>query len=167
MKKFSEFVDKKKRDTKKQLELLEKMLSKHGFKVKPFIESTNDPYIYVEDPNQQLSFGGIRIYKIGNSMAFRVQNEDKTHPYGKAYPLEVEKMYDDLISDSETEEKAGKIIVDSIVQEIRSFFSKSMDAEKSLRASDFDQENIGLIGNQGTDYANTVHTLGRQYGIMP
>lgn len=165
MKSFGEFVDKKTRESKRQLEIVEKVLHKEGLKTKSFL-SESDPYIYIEDPSRQLTFGGLRIYNIRGSMAFRVQKEEKTHPYGRAYPLDIEGMYKDLTSDDKTETEAGKIVMKAIVQEVRSFFTKSGDAEKDLRNFQFDRDRdaVGMTGDQGTDYSSTVHNLGRQYG---
>lgn len=165
MKSFSEFVDKKTRETKRQLELISKVLQKEGVKVQSFLHETDDPYIYVEDPGKQLTFGGIRIYKIGDSISFRVQKEQKTHPYGKAYPLDIEAMFKDLTSDDKSEGEAGKIVMRAINKEVRSFFIKSGDAEKELRDSEFDRgDSIGLASTGGTDYSSLIHNAGRQYG---
>src|ERR1017187_6959111 len=103
MRSFNEFVDKKTREAKKQLGIIEKVLHKNGLKVKSHLNDGTDPYVFIEDPTKQLSFGGVRIYKIGDSISFRVQKEEKTHPYGKAYQLDIEGMYKDLTSDDVTE----------------------------------------------------------------
>lgn len=165
MKSFSEFVDKKSRETKRQLGIIKKVLEKAGMKVHTYFNEADDLYIYAEDPGKQLTFGGIRIYKIGDSISFRVQKEQKTHPYGKAYPLDIEAMFKDLTSDDKSEGEAGKIIIEAINKEIRSFFIKSGDAEKEIRSSEFDSgDSVGLMGDGGTDYSNLVHNTGRQYG---
>lgn len=165
MKSFTEFVDKKARETKRQLKLVQEIIKKDGLDVKNHL-SEGDPYIYIADPGKQLSFGGVRIYKIGGSISFRVQKEEKTHPYGNAYPLDIESMYDDLISDDTSLKKAGDIIMQSIVKEIRTFFVKSAEAEKDLRAGEFDRDDpmkSAFASSQGTDYHSTVHNKGRQY----
>jgi len=85
---FSEFVDKKSREGKKQLDILQKVLAHNGLKVQDFL-GEEEPYIFVKSPTDELSFEGVRIYKIGSNIAFRVQKESATHPYGRAYPLDV------------------------------------------------------------------------------
>lgn len=163
MKSFGEFVDKKTRETKKQLDIIKRVLEKHGIKAKSHVDDL-DPFIFVEDPTKQLSFGGVRIYKIGDIISFRVQKEEKTHPYGRAYALDIEAMYKDLTSDDISEGKAGEMVMQAISKEIRSFFTKSSDAEKDLRDSELNGDgSIALTGGSGTDYSSLVHNAGRQY----
>lgn len=154
---FREFVDKKTRHAKKQLNTLYKMLEKEGLSVSNHLED-DDPYVFLSSPGNRLSFDGIRLYKIGNDIAFRIQKESDTHPYGKAYSLDVEGMFDDYISDHMDEEKAGKEVMKSVVEELRSFFNKSAEAEKELRDNEVDSvgDPLGkmMLRSTGTDYAN-------------
>ena len=156
---FREFVDKKTRQSKKQLNTLYKILEKEGISVSNHLES-DDPYIFVSAPGSKLSFDGVRVYKIGNDIAFRVQKEADTHPYGKAYSLDVEGMFDDYISDDMDEQKAGTEVMKSVVEEIRGFFNKSSEAERELRNADTDsaRDPLGkvVLRSTGTDYANQV-----------
>ena len=163
MKSFVEFVDKKTKDSQRQLGILKRVLEKNGMTVGNFLEE-DEPHIFLRANKKNLSFDGVRIYKIGGSIAYRVQKEEKTHPYGKAYPMDIEEMYDDMISEKMDEEKAGKEVMKSLVQEIRKFMDKSSDAEKELRSIEFDKSsNKDPMGNvvartTGTDYANQVHS---------
>ena len=161
MKTFREFVDKKTREAKRQLKIIEKVLRKCGMTAQNFMEE--DPYIFVKNTGGQTSFDGIRIYKIAGTMAYRIQKESKTHPYGTAYMLDVEGMFDDLIADNVHEEKAGKEVMKAIAEEIQAFFKRSAKAEKDLRASEFDKKsdpwgNVMVKSGGGTDYANLVHS---------
>lgn len=156
MKSFGEFVDKKARETQKQLELIHKLLERGGFKVKEHLHE-GDPFIYVEDSGKQSSFGGVRIYKIGDSISFRIQKEEKTHPYGRAYLLDIEAMFKDLTSDDYTEGEAGKKVIEAVRQEIRLFFNKSAAAEKEIRASEFDRDDAAtMAGDLGNDYSSLI-----------
>jgi hypothetical protein len=166
---FGHFVDKKKRDALKELELIERMLKRHGFQVENHLEDSDgeDPYIYCYNPSKEGSFEGIRIYKIADNLAFRVQKESQTHPYGRAYPLEIEKMYNDFLEDEDTsEDKAGKKVIEAVVKEIRKFFEKSTEVERDDRMSAFgtpgDKPGDGsgsiAIKTQGTDYSSLVHS---------
>jgi len=156
---FREFVDKKTREAKKQLFTLDKVLKKEGVNTANHLED-DDPYLFVRSPGK-LSFDGIRIYKIGDNIAYRVQKEEETHPYGKAYSLDVEGMYEDYISDDDYDEsKAGKEVMKSIVSEIRNFFNKSAEAENELRDGEFDKagDPLGrvMMKSTGTDYSSKV-----------
>ena len=159
---FGEFLDKKKREGVKQLGLLQQLLERSGMKVEDFIENDEgEPYIFCANPSGNGSFGGIRIYKIGNQLAFRVQKENKTHPYGSAYPLNVEQMFNDFLTDEGVdEEKAGKKVIEHLSKEIKKFFEKSGDADKhGSEFDDRDQESSGnvLVRTTGTDYSALIY----------
>jgi len=159
-KSFREFVDKKTRETRKQLGIVKKVLEQGGLVVSSYLEES-DPYIFVKAAEKRLSFDGVRIYKVGKHMAFRVQKESQTHPYGEAYSLDVEEMYNDLISeDKYNEEKAGKAVMKAVIAELKSFFSKSADAEKQNDADEANGVDDPLsrvaLKSTGTDYATQV-----------
>ena len=161
MKTFHEFVDRKTRRAKRQLQIIEKILKKNNMSVSSFLEG-DDPYVFLRSNKGGTSFEGVRIYKIGGNIAYRIQKEEKTHPFGKAYPLDIEGMWDDLIGDKMNEEEAGKKIIEAVKEEFDTFFVKSSDAEKQLRAGDFDKRdnplgNVMLTG-QGNDYSNLIHS---------
>ncbi len=155
MQTFVEFVDKKKRESKKQLKIVKKLLESNHLKV---ADHTNDeePYIFLFSPEKDLTFDGIRIYKIGSEMAFRIQKDENTHPFGQAYPLNLEEMFNDLMSDHRNPEKAGKEVIESVIFEVKKFFSKSAEAEKDLR-SEFDSPDGKVAVRSGMlDYSNMV-----------
>jgi hypothetical protein len=153
---FREFIDSKQRDAIKHLKLLEQVFKQSNVKVQNFVDE-EEPYIFVYSPDDKLSFDGIRVYEIGESIAFRVQKEPETHPYGKAYQLNLEEMFNDFMSDNMKEENAGKKVIKSVVEEVKKFFRKSADAE-----ADMEEENPS--GNQiqlrtgGTDYSSLVQS---------
>lgn len=158
--KFGEFVGKKKRHAQKQLGIIKEVLSKQGLVVKDHLEE-DDPYIFLQNPNGGTQFQGVRIYKIGDFVCYRVQNEENTHPYGKAYELDVEEMFQDLISDEDyNQEKAGKEVMKNIIKEFNKFFLKSAEAEKELRAGEYDNQRDPLgkmvLSPTGTDYASNM-----------
>ena len=161
MKSFLEFVDKRTRESKKQLDILKRVLEKGGMSVVDFSEE-EDPHLFLKG-SKNLSFEGVRIYKIGGEIVFRVQKEENTHPYGKAYSLQVEEMYDDILSD-EMEERviiidtSNEEVIKSISEEMRKFFNRSDKAEKEIRSIEFGNNNDSmgsvLASSTGTDYAN-------------
>lgn len=160
MRTFLEFVDKNLRRTKKQLGILEKVLKKNGFHATAFLEE-DDPYLFVKNSNNSLSFDGIRIYKIGDTMAYRVQREETTLPYGRAYGLDIESIYDDFISDDMKELEAGKEVVKSLVGEIKTFFVKSAEAEQEMQAGLMDKpismDNAIMNKPEISDYSNRIY----------
>lgn len=151
---FLEFVDRKQREAKKHLHLIEKLLQKGGMQVSSFLEE-EDPYIFLKFPSKGLSFDGIRIYEIGEMIAYRIQKEEKTHPYGKAYMLDIEDMFNDYMSENMKEEEAGHKVIESVVTELKKFFEKSMEAEEDLKNSGQDGLNI-IVKAGGSDYASQV-----------
>jgi len=160
---FVEFVDKKQREAKEQLSIVRKILEKNQLSVKDFTENT-EPYIYVTNPGGGLSFEGVRVYKIGNTLAFRVQREATTHPYGKAYNLDLQEMFSDYMSNNMKYEEAGHKVARAVVHEIINFFKKSSDAEKEIANGEFDEpgDPLTIRSTSGTDYSNKV--MGAQWG---
>lgn len=159
-KSFGSFVDKKKRESIRQLELMKKILEQNNFKVRDFLnEQDSDPYIFCYNPLKNSSFEGIRIYKIGNELAFRIQKESQTHPYGSAYPLPVESMFNDFLTDNTDEDEVSKQLVEAIGKEINNFFEKSSKAEESSRKLSYNKDSVGsvLVRSTGTDYASLIY----------
>jgi len=151
---FLEFVDRKQREAVKHLGLMEKLFQKSGMQISSFLED-EDPYIFVKSPTDRLSFDGVRIYEIGGVIAYRVQREQKTEPFGKSYLLDVEDMFNDFMSENMKEEEAGEKVIESVVSEIKKFFDKSAKAEQEL--IDNGQDGAGIIlKTGGTDYSSTV-----------
>jgi len=163
-KSFGNFVDKKKRECVRQLRLLKQLLESSGMKVENFLNAEDsEPYVFCHSPGRDGSFDGVRIYKIGDQLAFRVQKENQTHPYGKAYPLPIEEMFHDFLSDEDVDQmKAGKKVIESVNKEIRRFFDKSVEAERDERSQgvdgdEGDSEGNVMVRTTGTDYSSLVY----------
>ena len=154
MKTFNEFINKKHREGVSHLELIRDTLKKDGVNVGDHLKE-EDPYLYVHNKDENLSFNGVRVYKLGNIMAYRIQKEEKTHPYGKAYLLDIEDMFNEFLEDME-EKEAGEKIVEAISDEFKKFFKKCANIEKDLFK---DKGGLGqiVIHSTGTDYSNMVH----------
>lgn len=160
METFLEFIDRKGREAKRHLLIVQKLLESQSLKVRAHLDDEDEPYIFLYNPSKKLSFEGIRIYKIGSQMAWRVQKEEKTHPYGKAYQLDIEDMFDDFLSDHMQEEHAGKLVIKSVVEELQKFFVKTGQAEQDLMQGEFGvNDPLGrvIVKSTGTDYSNLVH----------
>lgn len=161
-KSFGSFIDKKQRESLKQLKIIEQLLSSQGFSVKNHLNEgdEDDPYVFVYNPNKNTSFDGVRIYKIGDIISFRIQKESETHPYGSAYILDIEKMFDDLMSEENMNEiKAGKLIMKAVSKELSSFFNKSEEAESDARGGMVNLPNDDIaIRSTGTDYSNMIYS---------
>lgn len=157
MDQFIEFVDRKNRESRSQLGIVKKILETQHLQVKDFTEDS-DPYIFVVNPGGGLSFEGIRIYKIGDTLAYKVQREDKTHPYGKPYSLNLPEMFSDYMSENMKPEDAGKKVARAVVHEISNFFKNSSDAEKDLASGEFDEplDATAIRSTSGTDYSSKI-----------
>ncbi len=151
---FREFVDRKQREAIKHLKLLEQLFKQSGIKVQSFTED-EDPYLFVYSPDERLSFDGIRIYEIGNEVAYRVQKEPDTEPYGRAYQLNLEEMFNDFMADNMKEEQAGKEVIKSVVEEVKKFFKKTAVAEAEMDEENPDGSQV-MLRTGGTDYSNLV-----------
>lgn len=164
MKKFKEFIDKKQRESKEHLGIIKRLLESQGMKVSDHLKE-DDPFIFLHNPTEtNVSFGGVRIYQIGSALAFRIQKEEKTHPFGQAYPMDIEEMFTDLLADNHNPEKAGRRVIQAVKQEVIRFFEKTAEAEKDLKSYEFDPVgdpmNRVSVRSAGVDYGNLVYTKG-------
>ncbi len=162
MQTFNEYVDKKERESKKHLKIVKKALESSDYKVSEHL-TDDDPYIFVFSPEKNLSFEGVRVYKIAGSFAYRIQKEEKTQPFGDAYPLDIEEMFEDLMTDNHNPEKAGKEVVKAISETIKKFFTGTAKAEKDLMSSEFDRNNpMGQVAVRSgdTDYSSMIFSKG-------
>lgn len=149
--------------------MLQKVLEQSGFRVEDFLDDHFDePYVYCYNPDKNTSFNGIRFYKIGDSLAYRVQRENKTHPFGKAYLLDLDSIFNDLMEDGVTKkEELGQKVVKEIVESIKSFFKESAAAEKEDNWSDRDDGALGMVHVRnplGGDYSSQVHNTNNGAG---
>lgn len=149
MRTFGNFTDVKKIKEKKHLKIIKKALENQQIESEAFLDDNDNLYLYVPAMTEELSFGGIRIYIIGNMPAFRIQNEKNTHPYGQSYSLDIESAYNDLLTLFD-EEKAGKLIITEIGKQVKNFFTKSAEVEKG------DDEDQTILPTTGTSYANNI-----------
>lgn len=150
---FVEFIDRKHREAKKKLKLVEKLLKKGDFKVVSKLNE-EDPFIYLSNPNMDSNLGGIRIYEIGGSIAYKVQQNEDVQPYGDAYLLDLEEMFHDYMTETDDEKKAGKQVIKSANEELKKFFTKSAEAESTLLNKESEPKVIMKTG--GTDYASML-----------
>jgi hypothetical protein len=152
---FSSFVDKKINRDRSELGVVRDVLKKGGVKVEDFTEK-DDPHLFVPSTEDGLDFGGVRVYKIGSRMAYRVQNESSAEPYGESYPINIEGLFEDLITDMDTE-KAAEQIRKAIVGEMKGFFKKSLEAQNELSSDGFDPHNkIIVVPGKSTDLSNSM-----------
>lgn len=157
MKSFSNFLDKKIRTDKHQLSLIKKMLEHEGVKVRDHL-GNEDPYLFVKNPtSEKTEFDGVRLYKVGDALAYRVQKEESTHPYGIAYPLDIEQTFDDLLGDMK-EEKAGELVIKALAKEIKTFFEKSSAAEEIIRDRQVEKDGVNFRYSTA-DYSSTINPM--------
>lgn len=127
---FEEFVAEQQRTAKKRLNIVKGILENSGFNVVDKTQDKHDPFIFVYNAKNKLPFDGIRVYEIAGNFAYRVQKEVDTQPYGKAYSLPIEEMFEDLLGEDMPDEKIGHEIMNFVAEEINDFFKRSYEAEK-------------------------------------
>lgn len=150
---FFEFANKQSREEIRRLKILSKIFEAGGFKTKEHFNK-HDPHIFIPCGKKNLTFEGIRVYPIGNMIAFRVQKLENTEPYGKAYQIAVEDIFNDLMSENIKIEEAGKKTAKIIVEEVQEFFNESFKAEQELANSPDEQGLVFRTG--GSDYSGTL-----------
>lgn len=151
---FSSFIDKKNKQARYELGVIRDVLKEGGFQVKDFLKDES-PYVFLKSPEGNLDFEGVRIYKVGSNLAYRIQKEDKTEPYGQAYGLNLEEIFSDLISDM-SEEKAAKQIKKALVEEFKNFFQKSVKAQDEINSNLQDPQNKIIVSGGAGDLSNTM-----------
>jgi hypothetical protein len=169
MRSFRDFYENKVRQAIKQLNIVAQVIEKAGFKIDHFLdEHFTDPYVYIHNPNNDTSFEGVRLYRIGDKIAYRAQRENKTHPYGNAYTLDVELMFDDLMEEGEMKpEQIGHKVMTMIADELRSFFEESAEAEREENGLDANKQNdtlgqVSIRNPQGGDYSSMTNELDKR-----
>lgn len=149
MRTFNEFRERKDREGARHLRIVRRVLEEAGLTVDDFTKE-DDPYVYLHSNDGRATFGGVRIYPIGDSIAYRMQNDPEAHPYGKSYHLDVENIFNDLLSENDDENKAGKAVMEAIVEEFKNFFEKTLKAQEEL---DGEEDEIkGRLDNPLGDY---------------
>jgi len=151
---FSSFIDKKNARAREELEIIRDILKDGGLKVQDFLKS-DSPYIFLSSPQEGLNFEGVRIYKVGSNLAYRIQNENSTEPYGQAYSLDLEDIFSDLVSDMSGEKAADKI-KEAVVDEFKNFFKKSSEAQQELNSTPGDPQSKIMVNGSAGDISNTM-----------
>ena len=162
MKSFKDYIDIKQRKAIKQLQIIGNVLERSGLKVMDFTENNDldhEPYIFIHNTSGTRFFDGIRIYSIGNQLAYRVQKEETTHPFGKAYRLDVEEMFNDFLEEEDADEKkAGHMIIEELPKMVKRFFERSAKAEQEIETQDIvDKKDQTIRSTTGTDYSQMIY----------
>lgn len=148
-----------------KLKLLLSALTKAGMFVLDKTDMEKDPHLFVQAIPQPEEFEGIRIYILGNICAYRVQKLKDTEPYGKAYLLDLQGMYDDSIRELGTKGDKKFYIEDLLSKlgnKLKKFYFDSIRDEEEYIQSQLDGEDMTDIGSamvvptNGGDYANKV-----------
>ena len=127
---FKRFLNLKNESKRKQLKLMKQMLEKNNIKAFDHLDD-EDPYIYIESTENGQSFGGVRVYGIGDELAFRVQKREDTHPYGSAYSINIQEIYTDLLeTGKKTEDEIAVELIKMVSEGFKKFFSESKSQEK-------------------------------------
>lgn len=151
---FSSFLDKKTNEMRRQLKIIKEIVAESELKVEDSLDH-KDPYLFVSNNEKGVDFG-IRIYKVGSDIAYRIQRRKDTQPYGEAYPLNIESGFADLISDMKEDEAAEKI-KKAVVNDIKLFFKKSHKAQDELMSSGSDDGTGRIIITSGNgDLSNSM-----------
>lgn len=183
MKVFKEYHDQVHFDIMNKLQLVKKVFEKCGFRVDDFTKE-DSPYVFLYAPLQNLSFKGVRVYFIGDNLGFRVAKMPETLPYGTAYSLHFQDVFDEILDNSgkNSDKEKTKLLREFckvIGDQMRKFFKDTKKAEDYLVSaeiidntgdSSFGSINIkdnrpsktdpAEISSQANDYANQVMSKG-------
>jgi hypothetical protein len=153
--KFFDYVNRNALGAKRKLKIIHHILKLSKIQNKIFLD-VDDPFLFVYSTDPECDFEGIRIYSIGRNIAFKIQNRIDTHPYGKAYLLDFENIFNTFMSEKGAdEEKAGGKVADTLVEEIKRFFKMSSDAQNKIEKGN--DKNL-MVRSSGTDYSSSVYS---------
>lgn len=157
---FFEYVDRKQRQVVRQLKIVKRILGQAGLQVASQLNFRHkeEPYLYVYNPNSDTKFG-LRVYGVGEELAYRLQRKEKTHPYGKPNRLTIADMWDDIKSEGKDDAAAANEIIKAVGDEITDYFKQSAKAEKKSSHVRMDQSPLGgsdpnNLTNPAIDIAN-------------
>jgi len=167
MKTFLEYqIHRIKQDNPKRLQTLKKCLVKSGLFVDDFTEG-EDCHLFVTAMPSPQEFEGIRIYCLGNICSYRVQKVKDTEPYGKAYLLDLQKTFDDILEEKgmkASNKDCVEAFIERIGKEIRDFFAQSMKDEDEFYQSEIDAEDKSdpasamVLPAYTQDYSSSVYS---------
>lgn len=130
-----------------------------------YLDDPREPYIFVRKPLdaesilENLSFEGIRLYTRGKDiLCYRPQNKENVEPFGNTYQLDIKGMFKDMLQETHKKDKIGHEVIKYIIEEIKTFFVRSAEAEKEQEptAKDSGMGSVGVVGGAGNDYSNMV-----------
>jgi hypothetical protein len=153
--KFFDYINRNALGAKRKLKIIHNILKLNKIKNKMFLD-VDDPFLFVYSTEPECEFEGIRIYSIGRNIAFKIQNRIDTHPYGKAYLLDFENIFNTFMSEKGAdEEKIGEKVAHTLIDEIKRFFKMSSDAQNKIEKGD---DNKLMTRSGGTDYSSSVYS---------
>jgi hypothetical protein len=153
---FAEYLNRKDREALKHLTIVKSILEKAGLDVVDKTKERADPHLFVYSTDGDLSFEGVRIYNIGDKLAFRVQKNVDTQPYGHAYGIDIEELYEDMLGDDLEDKKIALEIGKAVIKEIKEFFTQSAKSEKELLSIRKDPLDRVMVRGSGSDYSNMM-----------
>ncbi len=150
---FFEYVDRKQRQVVRQLKIVKRILAQAGLQVASHLDfhHKEEPYLYVYNPNSDTKFG-LRVYGVGEELAYRLQRKEKTHPYGKPNRLIVADMWDDFKAEGKDDTAAAEEVIKAVGEEVADYFKQSAKAEKKSSHIKMDQSPLG--GSTPSDLTN-------------
>jgi len=161
MRAFKDYLDHEQRKVIRQLKIVQKVLEHAGMKTEDFTDLNDpnkQPFIFCLNTSGTKFFDGVRIYSIGDKLAYRVQKESQTHPFGRSYPLYIPEIFNDFLNEEGADpKKAGHKVIEEVPNILRRFFERSAQAEVELQNQEIrDKQDNNFRSTTGTDYSSIV-----------
>ena len=147
MKTFIEYLDRENEQKKEKLEKMSDFLKRiDKFTVMPFLNKEEQSYIFVrfpvdsslKDKLKDLQLG-LRIYIIGKTLVYRLQQGAKGFPIGPSKKIEDQEEIEDLVEKGKSEEEAYNTVMKRIPNEFRKFM-KQVYKNIEIRTKGMDQK---------------------------
>jgi hypothetical protein len=151
-----------------RLKDLYRLLKAGGLVVVDKTNEQNDPHLWVQAHPTPQEFSGIRVYLLGNICAFRVQKLETTEPYGKAYLMDLQGIFDKILEKmgnkaQKSSKEAVKELIKSVSGEINAFYHDSIKDEEEFVQDQLygpERSDVGgaaLVPSSGFDYSMKVY----------
>jgi len=146
MQTFFEFFKRDEYESRKHLKLLKKVFSDDGMYSIDFTDGEHEePYIYVAAPSD-VSYQGLRVYQKGNILAFRVQKNPKTVPYGTPVEIKIQNILDKILMDVDNEDDAVENLNKEICKIVKDFFKQTKTAEEKILNAELSDDSLDGFG---------------------
>lgn len=125
---FSDYLKSRNYSGRRKLAIFAEVMRRADLHVIPRFDGA-EPHLFVSRGPDRT---GVRIYEIGDRLAFRVQDLPDGEPHGRAFGIDVQRLFEEIIEeiDDKTPENAAWLLLGELGNAMKSFFADSIKAAR-------------------------------------